>query len=107
MELDQYRVVLVNLDPTVGGEIKKTRPCVIISPDEINTNIRTLTVAPLTTKSHKYPTRVSVNQNGQQGWVVLDQIRAIDKQRILKSFEKLSAKEINEVKRVIQETFVD
>lgn len=107
MDLDQYRIVLVNLDPTIGSEMRKTRPCVIISPDELNKNIRALTVAPMTTKSNKYPTRVSVKHNQQQGWVVLDQIRTIDKQRILKSFDKLSVKEIDEVKRVIQETFVD
>lgn len=107
MELTQYQVILVNLDPTVGSEIKKTRPCVIISPDELNDNIRTLTIAPMTTKTHKYPTRITINQGGQKGWVVLDQIRTIDKQRVVKSFGKLSIKESSEIKRIIRETFVD
>jgi len=107
MELDQYRIVLVNLDPTVGSEIKKTRPCVIISPDELNFNIKTITVAPMTTQSHSYPTRILVYQNKKKGWVVLDQIRTIDKQRVIKSYDKLTSKEVAEVKRVIKETFVD
>ncbi|MEQ8580377.1 MAG: type II toxin-antitoxin system PemK/MazF family toxin [Marinoscillum sp.] len=107
MELDQYRVVLVNLDPTIGSEIKKTRPCVIISPNELNFNIKTITVAPMTTQSHSYPTRIQVYQNKKKGWVVLDQIRTIDKQRIVKSYDRLSLKEISEIKRVIKETFVD
>ncbi len=107
MELDQYRVVLVNLDPTIGSEIRKTRPCVIISPIEINKNIKTITIAPMTTRSRKYPTRVSVQQNGKIGWVVLDQIRTIDKQRVIKSFDRLTPKESAEIKRVIKETFVD
>lgn len=107
MELTQYQVILVNLDPTVGSEIKKTRPCVIISPDELNNNIRTLTIAPMTTKTHKFPTRITINQGGQKAWVVLDQIRTIDKQRVVKSFGKLSIKESSEIKRIIRETFVD
>ncbi|MEP2274464.1 MAG: type II toxin-antitoxin system PemK/MazF family toxin [Reichenbachiella sp.] len=107
MELDQYRIILVNLDPTVGSEIQKTRPCVIISPNELNFNIKTITVAPMTTKSHSYPTRIQVYQNKKTGWVVLDQIRTIDKQRVIKSYNKLTSKEISEVKRVIKETFVD
>ncbi|MFY0652714.1 MAG: type II toxin-antitoxin system PemK/MazF family toxin [Cyclobacteriaceae bacterium] len=107
MELDQYRIILVNLDPTVGSEIKKTRPCVIISPDELNLNIRTITVAPMTTKSHHYPTRIQVHHNNKSGWVVLDQIRTIDKQRAIKSFDKLTPKEIIKIKAVIKETFVD
>ncbi|WP_425389780.1 type II toxin-antitoxin system PemK/MazF family toxin [Ekhidna sp.] len=107
MEIDQYRVVLVNLDPTIGSEINKTRPCVIISPDEMNRNIRTITIAPMTTKSKDYPTRFKVRQNSKTGWIVLDQIRTIDKKRIVKSFKKLSEKEVLQVKRVIRETFVD
>lgn len=107
MELDQYRVVLVNLDPTIGSEINKTRPCLIISPDEINRTIRTITVAPMTTKSKPYPTRVRVTQNKKEGWVVLDQIRSIDKRRIIKTFQKLKDAEIKQVKQIIRETFVD
>ncbi|PIB34506.1 growth inhibitor PemK [Reichenbachiella sp. 5M10] len=85
----------------------KTRPYVIISPNELNFNIKTVTVAPMTTKSHNYPTRIQVYQNRKKGWVVLDQIRTIDKQRIIKFYDKLSDKEISEVKQAIKETFVD
>ena len=81
MELNQYEIVLVNLDPTIGSEIKKTRPCVIISPNEMNTNLRTVTIAPMTTKSRKYPTRIKIKHNNKTGWVVIDQIRTIDKKR--------------------------
>ena len=107
MELDQYRIILVNLDSTVGSEILKTRPCVIISPDELNFNIKTITVAPMTTKSHKYPTRVKVYQNKKEGCIALEQIRTIDKQRIIKSYGKLTSTESSEVKKVIKATFVD
>ncbi len=99
--------MLVNLDPTMGSEIKKTRPCVVISPDEMNKNLRTITIAPVTSSSRPYPTRVEVNQNGQSGWVVLDQIRTVDKLRIVKKFESLSEREIRNCKRVIKESFVD
>ena len=107
MEIRQYEVVLVNLDPTMGSEIKKTRPCVVISPDEMNKNLRTITIAPMTSSSRPYPTRVEVNQNGQSGWVVLDQIRTVDKLRVVKKFESLTEREIRNCKRVIKETFVD
>lgn len=107
MGLKQYEIVLVNLDPTIGSEIKKTRPCLIISPDEINDNLRTVTVAPLTTKSKNYPTRVKVRHHDQTGWVVIDQIRTIDKSRIIKVLGKITAKEIRNCKSVIKETFVD
>ena len=99
--------MLVNLDPTMGSEIKKTRPCVVISPDEMNKNLRTVAIAPMTSSSRPYPTRVEVNQNGQSGWIVLDQIRTVDKLRIVKKFESLTEREIRNCKRVIKETFVD
>ncbi len=107
MDLNQYEIILVNLDPTIGSEIKKTRPCVIISPDEINRNLRTITIAPMTTKSRKYPTRIKIKHNNQIGWVVIDQIRTIDKERIIKKLGVLSEKEIKSCKEVIRETFVD
>ena len=91
----------------MGSEIRKTRPCVVISPDEMNKNLRTVTIAPMTSSSRPYPTRVEVNQNGQSGWVVLDQIRTVDKLRIVKKFESLTEREIRNCKRVIKETFVD
>ena len=107
MEIAQYRIVLVNLDPTVGSEIKKTRPCVIVSPDEMNKYLNTIVVAPMTSQAKKYPTRVPVIHGNKKGWVVIDQIKTIDKQRIIKVFETLTVKEINRVKRVIKETYVD
>jgi mRNA interferase MazF len=107
MEVKQYQIVLVNLDPTLGIEIQKTRPCVIVSPNEINDNLRTVVIAPMTSASRKYPTRVKVKHNNQEGWVVIDQIRIIDKIRVVKKFGSLSEKEIRECKRVIRETFVD
>ncbi len=107
MEITQYQIVLVNLDPTIGSEIKKTRPCVIISPDEMNKYLQTVTIAPMTSQSKKYPTRIEVKHNSKKGWIVLDQIRTIDKQRILKVLDKLTSKEIVKVRLTIKETFVD
>ena len=107
MELKQYQIVLVNLDPTIGSEIKKTRPCVIISPNEMNKFIRTIIFAPMTTSSKKYPTRIEVKHDKKMGWIVIDQIRTIDKQRIIKILGRLSQPEIKELKFVVKETFVD
>lgn len=107
MELDQYDIVLVNLDLTIGSEIKKTRPCTIISPIEMNKYLRTIVVAPMTTTSKKYPTRVEIKLDNKIGWIVLDQVRTIDKQRIVKKLGRLSKPEIKEVKAIIKETFVD
>ena len=107
MEINQYQIVLVNLDPTIGSEIKKTRPCLVISPFEMNKYLRTVVIAPMTTNSKNYPTRVEVKHDNKIGWVVLDQIRTIDKQRILKPLGRLSKPEINEVKSIIRETYVD
>lgn len=107
MELSQYSIVLVNLDPTVGSEIQKTRSCVIISPDEMNRFLRTIVIAPMTSQTKDYPTRIKIKQNNKDGCIVIDQIRTIDKQRIIKVFDKLSEKEIEKIKLVIKETFVD
>jgi mRNA interferase MazF len=107
MDLTQYCIVLVNLDPTVESEIKKTRPCVVISPDEMNRHLQTITIAPMTSQSKKYPTRIEVIHNDKTGWIVIDQIRTIDKIRILKVLDKLTDKEILAVKNIIKETFVD
>ncbi|MFA5228888.1 MAG: type II toxin-antitoxin system PemK/MazF family toxin [Candidatus Paceibacterota bacterium] len=107
MAMNQYDIVLVNLDPTVGSEIQKTRPCVIVSPNEINHNLQTLVVSPMTTSSRKYPTRVEVKHNGKTGWIAIDQIRTIDKVRVIKTLGTLNKSEILEVKSVIKETFVD
>lgn len=107
MELNQYQIVLVNLDPTVGSEIKKTRPCVVISPNEMNKYLNTIVVAPMTSSSKPYPTRLEVFQNNKLSWVVIDQIRTIDRQRIVKILGGLSENEIKKTKAIIKETFVD
>lgn len=107
MELNQYQIVLVNLDPTQGSEIKKTHPCLIISPNEMNKYLQTIVVAPMTTSSKPYPTRVEVKHNKTKGWVVIDQIITVDRTRILKTFDFLTENEISRIKAVIQETFVD
>lgn len=107
MEIRQYQIILVNLEPTVGSEINKTIPCVVISPDEMNNHLRTVVIAPMTTSSRNYPTRFEIKHDNKIGWIVLDQIRTIDKQRILKDLGKLSRPEIKEVKAILKETFVD
>lgn len=107
MEVSQYQIFLVNLDPTIGSEIKKTRPCVILSPNEMNKYLRTVVIAPMTTSSKKYPTRVEVKHDNKIGWIVIDQITTIDKQRIIKPLGRLSKPEIKEVKSIIKETYVD
>jgi mRNA interferase MazF len=107
MDLTRYQIVLVNLDPTIGSEIKKTRPCVIISPDEMNKYLRTIVAAPMTTKSKRYPTRIEVKHDRKIGWIVIDQIRTIDKRRILKVLGRLSKPEIKEVRSVMKETYID
>ena len=107
MEIGQYQIVLVNLEPTIGSEIKKTQPCVIVSPDEMNKHLRTIIIAPMTTISKSYPTRVRVKQKNESGWVVIDQLRTIDKQRIIKILGVLSPAEISKTKRVILEMLVD
>jgi mRNA interferase MazF len=107
MDLKQYQIVLVNLDPTVGSEIKKTRPCVVISPNEMNKYLNTVIVAPMTTQSKKYPTRIEVKHDNKKGWIVLDQIRTIDKQRIYKALKSLTFREIEKIKTTIKELLVD
>jgi len=103
----QYDVYLINLDPTIGHEIKKTRPCLIISPDEMNDNLRTVTIAPMTTKTHDYPTRVGVVFQEKRGWIVLDQMRTVDKKRLTRRLGTIDKKTIQKVKAVIKEMLVD
>lgn len=105
--INQYEIVFVNLDPTIGSEIKKTRPCVVISPNEMNKYLNTIVIAPLTSTSKSYPTRIEVTTNDKKGWIVIDQIRTVDRKRITKIFGKLNEKEILEIKNVMKETFVD
>ncbi|MCH6198359.1 type II toxin-antitoxin system PemK/MazF family toxin [Aquiflexum sp. LQ15W] len=107
MEMNQYSIILVNLDPTVGSEIQKTRPCVVISPNEMNRHLNTLIIAPMTSNTNVYPTRVSVSHNGKKGSIVVDQIRTIDKSRVLKTLGILTFPEIKALKIVIKNTLVD
>lgn len=86
----RFEVLLISLDPSQGAEIKKTRPCLVISPDEMNKYIKTLIVAPMTSKMRDYPTRVPVVFGGKEGSIVLDQIRTIDKSRIIKKLGKIN-----------------
>lgn len=105
--LHQYSIYLMNLDPTIGHEIKKTRPCVIISPDEMNKYLKTISIAPMTTKSHPYPTRVKFKFSQKSGWIILDQIRTVDRQRIVKKLGTLKSTTISKVKSVINEMLVE
>ena len=103
MRYKQYSVVIVNLDPTVGSEIRKTRPCLVISPDEMNYS--NVIVAPMTSKNKDYPTRVKLRSDS---YVVLDQIRTISVKRIVKVTDtRVSRKKIDEVKGIIREMLVD
>jgi len=106
MELSQYQIVLVNLDPTIGSEIKKTKPCLILSPDEMNRHLQTIVIAPVTNTSKSYPTRLEIKYKKTKGWIVLDQIRTIDRRRIYKMLDVLTPKDVIKVKAIILETYV-
>lgn len=105
--IEQYDVFLVSLDPTIGHEIKKSRPCAILSPNEMNRSTATVIIAPMTTQSRDYPTRVPVTFQGKRGWIVLDQIRTVDKRRLVKRLGKLEHGAIQKVKSVIREMLVE
>jgi mRNA interferase MazF len=107
MVVKRFDVYLVNLDPTVGSEIKKTRPCLIISPDEMNRWIRTVIVAPMTTKGQSYPTRVPCEFQGKEGQVVLDQIRTVDKSRLVQKLGRIDKSTQTEVLVTIAEMFAE
>jgi mRNA interferase MazF len=107
MVIKQYEVYLISLDPTIGHEIKKARPCVIISPDEMNKNISTVIIAPLTTQSRFYPTRIPFKFTGKDVWIVLDQLRTVDRKRLIKKLGKIEQVIINQVKSIIKEMLVD
>ncbi|MBP6425382.1 MAG: type II toxin-antitoxin system PemK/MazF family toxin [Flavobacterium sp.] len=107
MEIVQYAIVLVNLDPTLGSEIQKTRPSVVVSPNEMNKHLNTIIIAPMTSSLKEYPTRVAVNHNSKKGMIALDQIRTVDKKRILKVLGKLNKTEIQSTKEVLKEMLVD
>jgi mRNA interferase MazF len=105
MVVQRFEVYLVNLDPTLGSEIQKTRPCLIISPDEMNHHIATVIIAPMTTKGRDYPTRVNCQFEGKSGQIVLDQIRTVDKSRLVKKLGKISDDTKCEVLAVLLEMF--
>ena len=105
MDVKRFDVYLVNLDPTIGHEIKKVRPCLVVSPDEMNRFISTVIVAPMTTKGRNYPTRVKCVFQGKQGQIVLDQIRTVDKKRLVKRLGTLSKKAQMRVIEILQEMF--
>ena len=98
---------LVNLDPTLGSEIKKTRPCVIVSPPELNQHLRTVMMAPMTSKGFAAPFRVPVTHAGTKGLIVLDQLRSVDKQRLVKKTGQVSAKTLGTVLKTLQELFAE
>jgi mRNA interferase MazF len=102
---ERFDVYLVNLDPTVGAEIQKTRPCVIISPNEINRHLKTVIVAPMTSTVRQYPSRVAVQFRGQQGEIALEQIRTIDTERLVKRWGALESQTTEEICRVLLEMF--
>lgn len=104
-DVRRFGVYLVALDPTVGSEIRKTRPCVIVSPDDMNRHVRTVIVAPMTTVSRGYPTRVRTRFRGKDGEIALDQIRAIDKARLVRRVGSLPAAKAAEIARLLVAMF--
>ena len=97
----------VNLDPTVGSEIQKTRPCIVVSPDELNDNLRTVIVAPLTSKGFLAPFRIAVTHSGTKGLILLDQMRSVDQIRLIKKLGSLSAKTLTAMLVILQELFIE
>jgi len=105
MVTKRFDVFLVTLDPTQGSEIQKTRPALIISPDEMNRHIQTVIIAPMTTKSRPYPTRIACRFQGQEGQVVLDQIRTVDKSRLIKKMGRIHIKVQNNILQTLAQMF--
>ncbi len=103
----RFEVYWVNLDPTIGSEIKKTRPCVIVSPDEMNRHIATVIVAPMTSKGHAYPTRVTCEFEGKTGQIVLDQLRTVDKKRLVKRLGEIAQETQKHVLATLAEMFAE
>ncbi|MBC7797455.1 MAG: type II toxin-antitoxin system PemK/MazF family toxin [Pyrinomonadaceae bacterium] len=105
MVVKRFEIHLVTLNPTVGSEIQKTRPCIVISPDEMNDNIQTVIIAPMTTKGTNYKTRIKCEFDGKEGQIVLDQIRTVDKSRLVKRLGELETKTQESVLKVLREMF--
>ena len=104
--MKQYDIFLVNLDPTLGSEIRKTRPCVVISPNEMNEHLRTIQIAPMTSTTRSYPWRTPITFQGKKGMVALDQIRTVDKQRLIKQLGKISSPVQKGIKSIIDQMLV-
>jgi len=105
MAIRRFEVYLINLDPTIGSEIKKTRPCLVVSPDEMNRYLHTIIVAPMTTKGRPYPTRVACRFKGKDGQAVLDQLRTVDRARLVRRLGRLHPKVSRSVVDVLREMF--
>jgi mRNA interferase MazF len=104
-EVRRGEVFVVDLKPTRGGEIRKTRPCVVVSPDELNAHLRTFIIAPMATGGHPYPFRIPCRFAGKAGYVVLDQIRTVDRERLLRRLGRLSSRTLTDALSVLQEMF--
>ena len=107
MDIAQYCIVLVGLEKSSGAEMAFLRPCVVVSPNEMNRYLRTVVVAPMTTRTRTYPTRVRVRHNQQTGWIAVDQITTIDRNKINRILGNLTHPEIRKLKQVIRQTYVD
>ena len=105
MVVKRFDIFIVALDPTLGSEIKKTRPCVVISPDEMNHNIKTVIIAPMTSAIKNYPSRIPLEFQGKKGQIVLDQIRTVDKTRLVKKTGRLKKNTYEKVASTLQEMF--
>ena len=105
MAINRFDVYLIDLEPTIGSEIKKTRPCLVVSPDEINHNMHTVVIAPMTTKGRIYPTRAPCHFKGKNGLVVLDQIRTVDQARLVRKLGRIDSKTATEILAILQEMF--
>ncbi len=105
MVVKRFDVFLISLNPTIGHEIQKTRPCLIISPNEMNNNIKTVIVAPMSSKGRNYPTRIPCTFHGRKGQIILDQIRTVDKTRLVKKLGSISIPVQKKVFIVLQEMF--
>jgi len=105
--VNRFDIFLVSLDPTIGAEIQKTRPCVVISPDQMNRNMRTVLIAPMTSKGRDYPMRVACQFENKPGEVILDQIRGVDKRRLIKRLGRVSDSEGQLILKVLMEMFAE
>jgi len=105
MEINRFDVILINLDPTIGHEIKKTGSCLVISPNEMNHHISNVIVAPMTAKGKNYPTRIGCTFHGKNGQIIFDQIRTVDKKRVVRKLGTISRKTQEKTARLLQELF--